>query len=206
VAFQTVVRRFVLAAVLILFGCATGPQQYLKSGFIPPKILAVLPLNNHTTDLDGPQAVRFWMDYRLKEKKGYYTLSLEQIDKALMDIGITDGGQLASVTPQALGQKLGADAILYGELLEFDYQTTGFLNIRKVRARFKMVDAQTGETLWEGEGLGANSEGAVSVSGAVRAGIKQIGTQLAERALNSPLRTEIWDMIWNAVEYLPKAR
>ncbi|MBI4051069.1 MAG: DUF799 family lipoprotein, partial [Elusimicrobia bacterium] len=137
---------------------------------------------------------------------GYSTKPLDQVDSVLKEMGITDGGQLSAFTPQQLGKKLGVDAVVYGELLEFTYKTTGFLNIRQVKARFKMVDALTGETLWEAEGLGANSEGAVSSSAAIQAGLKSLGTQLVEKAVQSPLRTEIWDMIWNAIEFLPRAQ
>lgn len=163
-------------------------------------------MNNHTTDLDGPVAVRYWFDQRLTERKGYQTKNLDQMDESLRAMGITDGGQLAGTTPQELGRRLGVDAVIYCDLLEFQYQTTGFLNVRKVRARFKMVNCTTGETLWENEGLGANSEGAVSSSAALQAGIKHLSAQLTEKAMQSPLRTEIWDMVWNAIEFLPRGR
>jgi len=157
-------------------------------------------------DLDGPDYVRYWFNRRLAEKKGYTTLSLEKIDTVLQGLGIQDGGQLPVITPEKLGQELNVKALIYGDLLDFTYQTTGFLNVRKVRARFKMIDAQTGEILWEAEGLGANSRGALSSEGALQAGLQALGTQLAEKAVRSPLRTEIWDMIWNAIQFLPRAR
>jgi len=200
------IRRGVLAVSALLWGCVGGPGQYLKNDFQPPKLIAVLPLNNHTVDLDGPVAVQYWMDQRLQEKKGYTTLSLPEVEDRLRSIGITDGGQLPSVTAQKLGEALKVDAVVYGELLEFAYQTTGFLNVRKVRARFRMVDTRSGETLWENEGLGANSEAAATPAQAARAAVKQLSTAWAEKAANNPLRTEIWDMIWNAIEYLPPAR
>ena len=187
-------------------GCAAGPRQYLKTGFTPPERVAVLPLNNHTTDLDGPQVARYWFDRRLSEKKNYRTLPLEEVDARLKELGITDGGQLESVTPRELGAALSAPAVIYGELLDFNYQTTGFLNVRKARARFKMVDCATGETLWENEGLGVNSSGALSASGALQAGLEQLGKQLAEKAFRSPLKTETMDMVWNAIQYLPRGR
>lgn len=191
------------AVLLGLGGCVAGPQQFLKSGYVAPRLVAVLPMDNHTTDLNGPDVVRFWFDQRIAEKKGYTTIPLEQIDGALEAMGIRDGGQLPAVKPEVLAEKLGVDALIYGDLLDFNYQTTGFLNIRKVRAHFRMVDARTGELLWESEGLGANSEGGISGAAALQAAGKALGTQLAEKSMNSPLRTETWDMIWNAIEFLP---
>lgn len=202
-AFQKVKFSYYIVCVF-LAGCAAG-QQYLKQGFSPPETIAVLPMNNHTTDLDGPAIVRYWFDQRITEKKGYRTLPFEEVDSKLKKLGITDGGQLGAVTPGQLGEKLGVSAVVYGDLLNFDYKTTGFLNVRKVKARFKMMDCKTGEMLWEGEGLGANSSGALSSSEAIKAGLKQLSAQLAEKALRSPLKNEVLDMIWNAIQYLPKA-
>jgi len=183
-----------------------GTKHYLIKGYVPPRRIAVLPLDNHTVDLDGPDHVRYWFDRRFTEKKGYSTLPLEEIDAVLLEMGIQEGGQLPVVSPEKLGKALNADALIYGELLDFKYQTTGFLNIRRVRARFKMIDPQTGETLWEAEGNGANSQGVISAEGAVKLGLQSLGTQLAEKALQSPLKTEIWDMVWDAIQYLPRAR
>lgn len=188
----------------IVCGCA-GYKQYLKQGFSPPETIAILLMDNYTTDLDGPAIVRYWFDQRITEKKGYRTLPLEEVESKLKELGITDGGQLGSVTLGQLGEKLGVSAVVYGDLLNFDYKTTGFLNVRKVKARFKMMDCKTGEVLWEGEGLGANSSGALSSSEALKAGLKQLGDQFVEKAFRSPLRNEVLDMIWNAIEYLPKA-
>ncbi len=187
----------------IVCGCA-GYKQYLKQGFSPPETIAVLPMNNHTTDLDGPAIVRYWFDQRITEKKGYRTLPFEEVDSKLKELGITDGGQLGAVTLGQLGETLGVPAVVYGDLLNFDYKTTGFLNVRKVKARFKMMDCKTGEVLWEGEGLGANSSGALSSSKAIEAGLKQLSAQLVEKAFRSPLRNEVLDMVWNAIEYLPR--
>ncbi len=183
-----------------------GPKPYLKSGFVPPRRVAVLPMDNHTNDLNGPDVVRYWFDQRLREKKGYQTVSLDEIDEKLKEIGINDGGQLAAVPLPKLAALFSADAVIYGDLLNFDYQTTGFLNIRKVKASFKMVESKTGDTLWQAEGLGANSEGGISSKAALQLGLKSLGIQLVEKAANSPLKTETWDMIWNAIEDLPPAR
>jgi hypothetical protein len=197
-------RVFVALAALGLAGCAPAAKYTVKSGYRPPALTAVLMLDNDSNDLDAADVVRYWFDRRLGEKKGYRTLPLETVDAVLERHGIRDGGQLPSVSPQTLGAELKVPALIYGEVLEFDHQTTGFVNVRKVRARFWMVDAATGEKLWETEGLGSSSSAAVSGKGALEAGLRALGTQVAEKNLSTPLRTEIWDMIWDAIQYLPR--
>ena len=186
--------------------CLAGPGQYLKAGFTPPASVAVLPLSNYTTDLNAPDAVRFWFGYRLSEKKGYHTLPLEIVDAKLREAGISDGGQLKTLTPRQLGERLGADAVVFGDLLEFTYQTAGALPLRRVRARWRLVDCRTGEKLWEAEGVGENSGAAVSSPAAAPAGPRGLGVRIAEGAAASPLKAEIWDMIWNSIEDLPPGR
>jgi hypothetical protein len=52
---------------------------------------------------------------------------------------------------------LGVEGVLYGTLMDFDETTTGVLNVKKVRATFKLVNTMTGQTVWE-RGLGVRSE------------------------------------------------
>lgn len=192
-----------LSALCAAAGCAPS-GQYLKPGFVPPARIAVLLLNNHSNDLDGPAVVRYWLDRRLTEKKGYVTIPLARVDEALHGLGIHDGGQLPGVTPQTLGKLLGADALLYGDLLAFGAKTAGFLNAREVRAQLRLIDARTGEKLWESRGSGGSSSTAASVSGAIQAGVQHVGTLIGEKAAHSPYKNETLDMVWNAIQYLPR--
>lgn len=195
----------VLTALAVLLAACPSGGQYLRSGYRPPASVAVLPFDNLTTDLDAPAVVRYWFDRRLGELKGYRTAPLTDVDAALAGLGVTDGGQLRSVPAAELCAALGAEALVAGEILEFGAKTTGFLNVRQVAARFTMTGCRGGERLWSAEGTGASSTAAVSPKGALTAGLKALGDRLAEAALASPLRTETLDMVWNALEFLPRA-
>ena len=186
-------------------GCV-GDKYYLKKDFSPPAGVAILPINNHTTDMDGPSVVRYWLGSKLAEKKGYDVRSFDATDGFLKELGVTDGGQLAAVSVADVCRKLGVDALIYGDLLDFAYQTTGFINARKVRARFRMHDCKTGERIWEAEGVGASSKGALSGKEALKAGLSHLGTQFFDKASGSPLKYEAMDMAWDAIQFLPRAR
>lgn len=115
--------------------------------------MAVLPLYNATADVDGPALVRRVFDKKLQ--RYYKTKPLNEVDELLRDqMGITLGGQLEMTTPQKLGEVLGVDAVIYGYLLNFDDIKTVAVNVRKVRAGFKMVDTKSGNTIWaQGKGV-----------------------------------------------------
>lgn len=192
------------ALAVLLAGCPAG-GQYLRPGYRPPATLAVLPFDNHTTDLDGPAIARLWFAQRLTELKGYRTLPFDGVDASLEGLGVTDGGQLRAVAPGKLCEAVGAEALVTGELLEFGVKTTGFLNVRQVAARFVMTECRTGEVLWRSEGTGSSSETSVTPSGALRSGLKSLSVRWAEKAVGSPLRQQTLDMVWNAIEFLPRA-
>ena len=92
------------------------------------------------------------------ENRSYVVKDLKETDKILRDrMGITLGGQLSLTTAQELGRELGVEGVLYGTLMDFDESTLGAINVKKVRGKFKIVNATTGQTVWE-RGLGVRSE------------------------------------------------
>ncbi len=149
-----------LIFLLFLTGCTTvqrhrAPLHYDASN--PLKKIAVLPLRNDTTDVDGPNVVRKKMIQALANK-AYAIQDMKMTDQILRDrMGITLGGQLEMTTAKDLGETLEVDGILYGILMDFTELTTGAYNVKKVRANFKLVNAITGETVWQ-QGLGVRSE------------------------------------------------
>lgn len=147
-----------LALAAVFTACATHarvPRYYDASN--PLKRVAVLPMKNDTADVDGPNVVRKKM-IEMLENKSYVVKDVKESDQILRDqMGINLGGQLDMTTPQKLAETLGVEGLLYGTLMDFDETTTGVLDVRKVRAKFKLVNAATGQTMWE-RGLGVRTE------------------------------------------------
>ncbi len=157
---QSMMKKFFIfsSAVVVLSSCAFPrhvPTFYDAGN--PLKRVAVLPVKNDTDDVDGPSLVRKKMIEAL-EQKSYIIKDVKETDQILRDqMGINLGGQLDLTTPQKLGETLGVEGVLYGTLIDFDETTTGLLNVRKVRGKFRLVNTQTGQALWE-RGLGVRSE------------------------------------------------
>lgn len=146
-----------LLLLIVFIGCA-APKRYVQPNPANPiKTIAVLPMVNQTNDIEGPEKVRAMFAERLPEWQ-YVVKPISEVNQILRDeLGITLGSQLDMTTPQELGQKLGVDGVIYGALFDFDEKITGVLNIRKVRAGFKLVDTKTGSVVW-GNGQGVRSE------------------------------------------------
>ena len=162
----------IIAVTALVAGCAI-PRPHFTDPANPLKRVAVLPMKNDTDDVDGPNTVRGKMVEALRGRS-YIVLDPKETDQILRDrMGINLGGQLDMTTPQKLGETLGVEGLLYGDLMDFDETTTGVYNARKVRARFQLVNAATGQPLWQ-RGLGVKSEQGTSstASGIVRLGAR----------------------------------
>jgi hypothetical protein len=116
--------------------------------------LAVLPFANETTDMDGPLIMREFFVEVLRRRR-YVSAPVEELDAALRSNGITHGWQLAAVEPEALGEVLGVDYLVYGTVERFVPTRIPLFPwsiIRWVKAVFRLVHAPTGKELWSAVG------------------------------------------------------
>ncbi len=147
----------VLCVMVIFAGCAIPHPPLPYDSNNPLKHVAVLPMKNDTNDVEGPDVMRNKMVKAL-ENRSYVVKDLKETDQILRDrMGITLGGQIDLATAQKLGQELDVEGVLYGTLMDFDELTTGAIDVKKVRGKFKLVNAMTGQTVWS-RGLGVRSE------------------------------------------------
>jgi hypothetical protein len=157
----------------ILAACAIPRMPFPTDPSNPLRKVAVLPMRNDTDDVDGPNVVRQKMVQAL-QNRSYVVQDVKETDQILRDrMGINLGGQLDMTTPQKLGETLGVEGVLYGQLMDFDETTTGVYNARKVRGRFSLVNTATGQPLWQ-RGLGVKAEQGTSstASGLVTLGAR----------------------------------
>jgi len=149
---------FLFCLVIGSVGCVAprhAPRYFDANN--PVQKVALLPMKNDTSDVDGPELMRKKMSDMLYEH-AYVVMDTKESDQLLRDrMGITLGGQLDMTTARKLGEELGVQGVLYGTLMDFDETTTGYYNVRKVRATFKLINTMTGQPVWQG-GLGVKSE------------------------------------------------
>src|SRR5271169_1649622 len=129
-----------LLGIWVLFaGCSIPRPPLPYNSNNPLKHVAVLPMKNDTNDVDGPDVMRQKMVEAL-QNRSYIVKDLKETDQILRDqMGITLGGQLDLTTAQKLGEALGVQGVLYGTLMDFDETTTGVINVKKVRGKFRLV-------------------------------------------------------------------
>lgn len=196
---------FVLLFFFLFFGCAIKPRV-LVPNYVPPQKVAVLPMTNQSNDLRGPEYVRQEFVHSL-ETLGYNIQPISETDETLRTkYGITEGGQLGSLTPDQIGKVLGVEAIIYCDLIDFKFINIGVYQNKFVEANFRMVDPKTGTVLWEDQRKASRKQ----IQTDMKEATKTFARGLAERALgnmlNLPLEEQVRAVVRRALSTLPRAR
>ncbi len=195
-------KSFIAILAAMLAGCAVKPKM-ISSNYVPPQKIAVLPMANLSNDLQGPEYIRQEFIRHLT-RHGYRIIDAAQTDEILRTkLGITDGGQLGSSTPQKICEALGVDAAVYGQVIDFKFQNIGFYQNKYVEVSFKMVDRR-GEALWEDQRKASHKELALSPEAAKRALVGGLVNRAVGKMLKVPLYEEVQTVVRVAVASLPK--
>ena len=91
-------------------------------------------------------------------------MELHKIDELLERAGLADPELLRKTPPEKLGALLGVDAVIFGEVSDFDKYFLVMYSQVAVGAEVKMYDAKTGHFLWSGKHKVRKHEGGVSTN------------------------------------------
>ncbi|MDE2293227.1 MAG: DUF799 family lipoprotein, partial [Elusimicrobia bacterium] len=125
-----------------------------------------------------------------------------RVDAALKDLGVTDGGQLPSVDSRKLGQAVGAPGLMFGTIEEFADMNVGFARRRAVRVSLRLIDAATGQRLWEAVGQDQTEIVTLDRRAAERALMVGLAQKALENATGKPLAAETRAAVAKALSYL----
>jgi len=140
---------FLWAPIFLLLSACATPLTEVAHDFksLRPTRIAVLPVRNETADMDAPIVFRILARAELADK-GYALVDFSQIDEALRGKGIEEAGMIEALTPQEVGEAVGADGLLYITVSGYGRQAAVHL---KLDGNFTLVDSKTGQKLWFSE-------------------------------------------------------
>ncbi len=124
----------------------------------PPRTVAILPMVNLTDSEQAFDVVRRTL-YNHFSSLRYVDLELYQVDARLKQAQLTDAEEVAQTSPEKLGEILGVDAAIYGEITDYDRIYVGLYSQVSVGARLRMMDTKTGKLLWKGEHIARKHQG-----------------------------------------------
>ncbi len=194
---------YLLAAVgcLVWSGCAASAVYYSKNYSCTGKV-ALLPIANNTNDLDAPPFIRQLLLDGLNVR-GFQILPPDATDAALKSQGFTDGGQLRAASPTKLGEWTGTDLLFYPTLQSFDYINVGYYWQRRVTVEAKLVDARSGEKLWQAERSFSTRWVVTTQKEAEVQFTIQLAAKAVEKMTHRPLQQESMEAVHLLLETLP---
>jgi len=135
----------------------------LKSKQLPSKV-AILPFVNHTSTPEAGVLVRR-MFYNFFSSLNYRDLEPFEVDQALKLSDLYDDVTAGrKVLPRRLGQLLGVDAVIYGDVTSLGKIFALVYHDNQAGLKARMVSCRTGQTIWELEHLIHIEEGEVPMS------------------------------------------
>lgn len=136
----------------------------------PPERIAVLPFVDHGTAQyvvdkiplthrtgDKLNAWAWTYSNRLRKsftgqlaEREFIIVPLPGIDAVLQDHGITNWRELKAVPPEQLGRWLGADTVVYGDVLHYDAYYALLVSAWEVGVQIRMVSTRDGHEVFSG--------------------------------------------------------
>lgn len=169
--------------ISLVAGCATQkPYDYTEFKKSDPKSILVLPPKNLSPDVKASYSFYSHTQRPISEA-GFYVFPITLVDETFKANGLTVTDDIHNVELNKLRQIFGADAVLYIDVKDYGTRFLILNSASIVTAEARLVDAQSGNLLWQGKATasseeGSNNQGSLAVL-LVTAVLKQIaGTAL----------------------------
>jgi len=160
---------FGFVILVILAACAAteiaeAPQPKVAAESRLPHKVAILPFVNQTSNPEAAAIMRR-MFYNFFSSLNYLDVEPAFVDEKLTEENMYQkitAGEAVSV--QELGQMLGVDAVVFGEVLSLGKIYAVLYSDTEASLRARLVSCQSGQTIWELEHTAHLREGEVPLS------------------------------------------
>ncbi|MEN6374206.1 MAG: GNA1162 family protein [Smithella sp.] len=126
-----------------------------------PRSVAVMPFVDLSRSKEGFEAVRRGF-YNHFSSLPFKDMELYRVDSILRKAGLIDSEAVRKTSPQELGKLLGVDAVVFGEISNFDKLYAVVYSQVAVGAEIKMYDTKTGNFLWSGKNVARKHEAGIA--------------------------------------------
>lgn len=146
-------RKSLLFFLLLLFAlsaCRTTQTKYVhpKADLGAITKVAVLPFENLTAERAAPDKVQKIFYLELLALDVFEVAEPGQVIKTLRTSGVTSTEALGATDFQKIGRELSVDAFFVGSVVDFAETRTGTTPTPEVTIEVRLVEAQTGSTIW----------------------------------------------------------
>jgi hypothetical protein len=139
---------------------ASSPKVRLKN---PPKSIAILPFGNRTEVAGIDEFVRTTF-YSHLTPHPYKDIELQEVDRKLERYNLMNYEKLCQVSVKRLGRILGSDAVVMGEVTEFQRVYAGLYSQMAIGASITIWDTRSGKKLWSDQHVTRHHEGGIPLA------------------------------------------
>ena len=171
-ALQLTLKWMVLLICLMIF-CSCGSQlPFVKDNDAstqkvilgnPPKSIAILPFGNKT-DVEGIDEFVRTTVYSHLTPQPYIDIELHEVDRKLKRYHLMNYKKLCQVSAKRLGRILRCDAVVIGEVTEFQRVYAGLYSQMAVGASITIWDTRSGKKLWSDHHVTRHHEGGIPLA------------------------------------------
>ena len=129
----------------------------------PPKSIAILPFGNQTDSENIDEIVRTTI-YSHLSAQPYKDIELYEVDRKLKRFNLIKYEKLSDVSAKRLGRILRCDAVVVGEVTEFQKVYAGIYSQMAVGASITVWDTRTGKKIWSDEHVTRSHEGGIPLA------------------------------------------
>jgi hypothetical protein len=172
-----VVSAWLLLALLVT-ACATPPDyDYSALQKSRPRSILVIPPMNNSIEVNAPYIFLSTISRPLAEK-GYYVFPVAVIDYFLKENGLPTPDEMNAIPLDKIERYIGADAVLYVSIEDWGQKYQLLTSTTVVRSTLRLLDARTGELLWQttARAVRSSDDGSQDLLGAI---VGAIATQIA---------------------------
>ncbi len=145
-------------------GCGVTTSQITKGEYYPkvyekhPHSILVLPAKNTTTSVDATNHFIYTITKPLAER-GYYVFPVHLVDRFFKSENLADADVIRNIPVSKLKEIFNCDAILYVDINAWDTGYTVVTSNVDVGLSFSLIDANSGEEIWQNNAYAYSYEG-----------------------------------------------
>ena len=164
---------WIAAVISFIFLCGCGAElPFIKDSDAkaqkvilrnPPKSIAILPFGNQTDSEDIDEIVRTTF-YSHLSAQPYKDIELYEVDRKLKRFNLIEYEKLSDESAKRLGRILQCDAVVVGEVTQFQKVYAGIYSQMAVGASITLWDTRTGKKIWSDEHVTRSHEGGIPLA------------------------------------------
>ncbi|MFT0213551.1 DUF799 domain-containing protein [Pseudomonas sp. F1_0610] len=177
-----------ISFLALLTGCASQQAEQVDYSAFKnsnPKSILVLPPQNHSPSVEASYGVLSQVSYPLAEG-GYYVFPVAVVAQTFRENGLTEAGDIHSISPAKLREIFGADTALYLTVTNYGVSYQIIQSEVRVSVEGTLIDLRTGETLWKGNATASNQEGSDNSGNLTAKLITAVVNQVINTTISDP--------------------